>query len=99
MRFIDEHRDTYGVEPTGYVPPVKFEEAYYNRQEAPAMVVGVTQPSLLRTRGGFLQLGAGQSCGAPDAPSPATFGGVRIDGTWTYPASSTLNPRCASMLR
>jgi putative transposase len=30
------------LEPIGYVPPAKFEEAYYSRQEAPAMVAGLT---------------------------------------------------------
>ncbi len=38
--FTDSSR--YSVEPIGNIPPVELEQAYYNRQEAPAMVAGVT---------------------------------------------------------
>jgi putative transposase len=30
------------LEPIGYVPPAEYEEAYYQRQDAPAMLAGVT---------------------------------------------------------
>ena len=41
IRYTERLREA-GIEPIGYVPPAVFEEAYYSRQEAPAMVAGVT---------------------------------------------------------
>ena len=32
--FIDEHRDAYGVEPIGNIPPAEAEAAYYAQLEA-----------------------------------------------------------------
>lgn len=40
------------LERIGSTPPVEFEEAYYSGQRAPAMVAGLTQPSLRKSRGG-----------------------------------------------
>ncbi len=42
LEWVDWFNNRRLLEPIGYVPPVAFEEAYYSRQEAPAMVAGVT---------------------------------------------------------
>ena len=42
LEWVDWFNNRRLLEPIGYVPPVEFEEAYYRRQEAPAMVAGVT---------------------------------------------------------
>jgi hypothetical protein len=31
VAFIDQHRDRYGVEPIGYVPPAEYEARYYEQ--------------------------------------------------------------------
>jgi hypothetical protein len=41
VSFINEHQGIYGVEPIGNIPPVEFEEIYYQSQKISAMVVGL----------------------------------------------------------
>ena len=40
------------LEPMGHFPPAEFEEAYYRRQVAPAMVAGLRIRRLRKNRGG-----------------------------------------------
>jgi len=35
--FIDEHREVYGVEPIGSIPPAEAEAAYYTQLEVMPM--------------------------------------------------------------
>ena len=41
VAFIDAHRDEYGVEPIGHVPPIEYEDAYYRMNETAAMGAAV----------------------------------------------------------
>jgi transposase InsO family protein len=42
LEWVDWFNTRRLLEPIGYVPPVEFEEAYYQAQRAPAMVAGLT---------------------------------------------------------
>jgi transposase InsO family protein len=42
LAWVDWFNHRRLLEPIGYVPPAEFEEAYYQRQEAPATLAGVT---------------------------------------------------------
>ncbi len=41
LEWVDWFNNRRLLEPIGNVPPVEFEQAYYQSQEAPAMVAGL----------------------------------------------------------
>ena len=51
VSFIGEQREARLFEPIENIPPAEFEAQHDGSQEAPAMVAGLTQRSLRRTRG------------------------------------------------
>ncbi|RLC67896.1 MAG: hypothetical protein DRH97_04245, partial [Chloroflexi bacterium] len=52
LDWVDWFNNRRLLEPVGYIPPAEFEELYYQRQEAPVMVAGLTYRTLRNTRGG-----------------------------------------------
>jgi len=52
LEWVNWYNNRRLLEPIGNVPPVEYEEVHYRSQETLDMVVGVTQPSLRKDRGG-----------------------------------------------
>jgi len=42
LEWVDWYNNRRLLEPIGHIPPAEYEEVYYQSQEAPAMVAGVT---------------------------------------------------------
>ena len=50
LDWVDWFNTRRRLEPIGHVPPAEYEEEDYRRQDAPAMVAGVNERALWKTR-------------------------------------------------
>jgi len=51
LKWVDWFNNRRLLGPIGYVPPAEYEEMYYQEQEMPAMVAGLTQKGFRGTWG------------------------------------------------
>ncbi len=82
LEWVDWFNNRRLLEPIGNVPPVEFEEAYHHSQELPAIVAGLTQPGLRRSRGG-------SSTGVSPFGDAASPTGVNSNAPWQASSGST----------